>query len=426
MSKKTHEEYVAELAEKNPDIEVIGRYVNAKTNIEHHCLIHDVYWDARPDNILHGNGCSECRSNKISNFHSKSNDEYVLQLKEKNPNVIPLEGYINNKTPILHKCLIHDVEWKTTPSNALLGHGCSECRKQKISGKKYKSHEQYVEELRFINPYIIAIEEYAGAHTPILHKCLKDGYVWSTSPHSILIGNGCPMCANRIRRTHDEYVNAVKDINNNIEVTGEFVNTHTETSHKCLICGYEWEAKPCNILIGNGCPNCAGNIKKSHDEYVHEISLLNPDIEVIGIYINAKTPILHRCKIDGCEWYAAPTNVLDGRGCPRCGESSGERMIRQWLDKNNILYEYQKSFLDCRDKKPLPFDFYLPEYNICVEYDGEQHYKSVDYFGGEEAFQKRVKHDKVKTEYCYKNSIRLLRIPYFANVEEELNNFLFI
>lgn len=79
----------------------------------------------------------------------------------------------------------------------------------------------------------------------------------------------------------------------------------------------------------------------------------------------------------------------------------------------------------------LPFDFYLPEYNLCIEYDGEQHFKPVDFANkgrewADKQFEIRRTCDEIKTEYCKKNNIKLLRIPYFKNIEEELNIFLFI
>lgn len=302
MRKKTHEEYVAELAIKNPTVEVVGTYVNAKTKIMHHCLIHDVYWDITPDNALHGAGCEMCRKEKISEFNSKTSNQYVLELKECNKNVIALEPYVDAKTPILHKCLIHDVEWKAIPDNILHGAGCPKCKSEKISNKIHKTHKQYVDELKLINPNIIPIETYKYSLTPILHKCL----------------------------------------------------------------------------------------------------------------------------IDGNEWYVTPANTLSGCGCPRCSKSKGEEQICKLLDNVNVYYERQKTFDDCKDIKPLPFDFYLPNYNCCIEYDGEQHYRAVDYFGGEEYFRYVIKHDNIKNDYCKNNNIKLLRIPYYANVEEELNNFLFI
>lgn len=300
--KKTHEEYVEELRIKNPTVEVIGEYVNGKTKITHHCLIHDVYWDAMPANILKGQGCKKCMKEKISSHLSKSHQQYVADLAIANPFVEVVDDYNGSSTSILHHCLLHNVYWKMSPHNALMGNGCVECRKEK--------HQKA--------------------------------------------------------------------------------------------------------------------FAKTHEEYISDVALVNPDIEVIGEYINAKTPILHRCKIDGREWIAAPTNILSGQGCPQCKESSGERHVRLWLDKNNISYVREKIFEDCHDKQSLPFDFYLTDYNIAIEYQGQQHYRSIDIFGGERAFKLQQNHDKIKSDYCEVNNIRLICIPYYENVEEKLNNILFI
>lgn len=58
--------------------------------------------------------------------------------------------------------------------------------------------------------------------------------------------------------------------------------------------------------------------RKTQEEYVAEASIVNPNIEVLGRYINSNTKILHRCKIDGYEWNAYPTHILSGHGCPVC------------------------------------------------------------------------------------------------------------
>ncbi len=96
------------------------------------------------------------------------------------------------------------------------------------------------------------------------------------------------------------------------------------------------------------------------------------------------------------------------------------------MEKHNIDFVFQKTFPDCKDKRLLPFDFYLPNYHIVIEYDGCQHFKPIPFFGGEQSYVDRLKHDKMKDDYCEENNIKLLRIPYFKNVENELNNFLFI
>ena len=357
--KKTHEEYVAELARINPNIEVVGVYSGAHTKILHRCKIDGYEWFVSPNNILKGRGCPKCAGKM-----KRTQEEYIKEVSLINSNIKVLGTYINNNTPILHECLIHNVKWNAVPYSVLDGHGCRKCGNEILANDRRKNREQYVRDLMEVNPNIIVVGEYINAHTPTLHRCLIDGY--------------------------------------------------------------EWYAKPNNILSGRGCPKCGGTMKKLHEEYVEELALINPSVEVIGQYIDAKTPISHKCLIDGCVWDSSPTNMLSKGGCPQCNESLGERQVRQWLEKRDIKYEFQKPFKDCCDKKPLPFDFYLENYNVAIEYQGGQHYYPVDYFGGEEKFKLQQKHDNIKREYCKNNGIRLLEIPYYKKVEEELNNFLFI
>ena len=369
MKKKTHEEYVAELAVKNPTIEVIGKYVDAKTKILHHCLIHDIYWEIAPTNALRGDGCEKCRKDRVRNKMQKTHDEYVKEVMICNPYIEVLEKYIDSRTPILHKCKKHGVEWKAIPSNVLKGHGCAECKSESLKNNFSRTQEQYIYEISIINPNIEVVGMFAGVKVPIMHRCKIHNIEWITSPSSILQGCGCPEC--------------------------------------------------CKEKIGD-------KNRKTHEQYVEELKVKNPNIVALGIYVNALTPILHKCLIDDFEWYARPGNILFGFGCPKCNESKGEKLVRKWLEKNNIKYKYQYSFPDCKDINTLPFDFYLPDYNIAIEYQGKQHYESIDYFGGEKSLQYTQKHDSIKKEYCKNNNIKLLEIPYFKNVEEELNNFLFI
>lgn len=293
-----------------------------------------------------------------------SNDKYINLLKIKNPNIIPLEEYKNMKTPILHKCLIHDIKWSPYPESVLKGCGCPKCSSERISFKLKKTHEEYIEEIKHRN--ILVIEKYIDALTPILHKCTIDGYEWKAAPNSILQGCGCPKCSN--------------------------------------------------------------NIKKTTSEYRKEVEKINPNIEVVDDYITARTPIKHRCKIDGFVWSTFPYSVLQGCGCPKCNSSKGERKIDLFLNNLGISYIFQKTFEDCRDTYTLPFDFYLPSYNACIEYDGIQHFKPIQFFGGEESLEKQKRHDEIKNNYCKENGIDLLRIPYYEynNIENNISNFLFI
>ena len=114
---------------------------------------------------------------------------------------------------------------------------------------------------------------------------------------------------------------------------------------------------------------------------------------------------------------------LKGYGCNKCLTSVGENKILKFLEKHDIKYIRQKTFDNCKYKKLLPFDFYLPEFNICIEFNGLQHYESIDYWGGLKGLEIRNIRDKIKIEYCQTNSIKLLIIKYNDNITKFLNNY---
>lgn len=295
---------------------------------------------------------------------------------------------------------------------------------------KRKTHEEYVAEVAIVNPNIEVLGQYINGKTPILHRCNTHQKEWMVIPNNILRGNGCLDCgkeklSNRLKKTHDQYVNELAKTNPNIEVVDCYDGSMTKILHRCKIDGYEWRAIPNSILQGCGCPKCSIRKQierqtKTHDQYVQEVANINVNIEVINEYAGDNTPILHKCKIDGHEWMARPANILQGQGCPKCNASKGEKIIANWLNKNNISYEQQKTFNGCRNKLPLPFDFYLPEYNVCIEYNGKQHYEPIDYFGGQKAFEGVVMRDKIKENYCNENNIYLIKIAYNMDIYEEL------
>lgn len=426
--KRTHEGYVAEIAIKNPTVKVLGTYVNANTPILHHCIIHDIFWETIPDRVLRGCGCEECRKEKYHKSRCRTHEQYVKAVFEVAPHIRVIGKYVDARTPILHYCQIHDVLWSALPNNILCGHGCYECGKEKIGDKNRKGYSQYVAEVAIENPNIEVIGTYISADTPIMHRCKIDDYIWLARPANVLHGKGCPKCAGNLKLTHNEYTEKLSVINSNIIPIEEYVDSHTHILHRCLIDNHIWSIQPSSALQGYGCPKCAGNAKKTHEEYKYELAIKNPTLEVLEEYMGANTPILHRCKIDGYEWRVPPTRALTCCGCPQCRESRGEKSIRQWLEAHNIIYKYQHTFDNCRDKKVLPFDFYITHLNVIVEFDGLQHFEPVDFAGkGEEWALEHFKmvqhHDQIKNDYCKNNNISLLRISYWTNIEEELEKF---
>lgn len=171
---------------------------------------------------------------------------------------------------------------------------------------------------------------------------------------------------------------------------------------------------------GSKCPLCR-RLKRNTDSFIldsikthgnkYDYSLVN--------YKNNRTSVKIICKKHGV-FEQIPKHHLTGSGCPLCKNSKGENIIINILKKLNIKYKRQKTFDGCKDKKNLQFDFYLLEYNICIEYDGIQHFKKIERFGGQKGFERRQFLDSLKTNYCVENNIKLIRISYLDNIFEKL------
>lgn len=103
--------------------------------------------------------------------------------------------------------------------------------------------------------------------------------------------------------------------------------------------------------------------------------------------------------------------------CPHCSkrESDGEFRIRKFLEEHKIYFEQEKRFENCKAKKMLPFDFYLPDYNLIIEFDGQNHYFDIGYG----THERTLLYDEIKNQYCKNNNIDLLRIPYWEGHDME-------
>lgn len=119
-------------------------------------------------------------------------------------------------------------------------------------------------------------------------------------------------------------------------------------------------------------------------------------------------------------FYQTPNIHLLGHGCPICKSSKGEKEINELLQDSNITLEKQKPFNNCKDKGLLKFDFYLSDFNMCIEYDGKHHYEKNEFFGGLKEFKQQQKRDSIKNIYYKKNNIKLLRIKYNENIKRIL------
>ena len=259
--------------------------------------------------------------------------------------------------------------------------------------------------------------------TKLLWKCNK-GHIWSTTPSIIKNGSWCPVCAGK-KQLSIEKMQEIAIKRDGECLTKTYVNCETKLTWKCNE-GHTWQATPHMVKMGHWCPKCA-KLQPPTIEEMYEIANKFGGECLSNDYVNGKTKLIWKCN-KGHIWEAIPESIKNGSWCPICKESKGEKAIKEFLEKNKIIFEREKRFNNCKNNKKLPFDFYLPEHNILIEYDGKQHYEPVN-FGGcsNEQAQKThlqlIHNDKLKNEYCIQNNIQLIRIPHtIKNVEEFLKN----
>lgn len=176
--------------------------------------------------------------------------------------------------------------------------------------------------------------------------------------------------------------------------------------------------RPNDHLTGYGCRKCGiertsiskTSNKKSFIEKSNKLYLNYYNYDKV-IYNKSDINIIITCPKHG-DFNKSPNSHLMGQGCPNCKISKGELGIKNFLDKKNIKYLYQHTFKDCKNKYVLKFDFYLPDYNMCIEYDGQQHYKCKEFWGGKKAFEYLKINDEIKNLYCKEKGITLYRIKY--------------
>lgn len=212
-----------------------------------------------------------------------------------------------------------------------------------------------------------------------------------------------------------------------------YYNGHHKRTWLCQCdCGNQCYVTTENLRRGDT-PSCGCITRENRHKQLKDLSGQKFGHLLVLNYIgtingNSKYKVKCDC---GKEYEVFASNLTQGNttSCGCIKESHGENKIREILTQNNIYFINQKKFSNFKysDTQGVPkFDFYLPQLNTCIEYDGEQHFSLIFSFDTEERFQQRQLHDKEKNAYCLKNNITLIRIPYthysFLNIKDLLPN----
>lgn len=346
-----------------------------------------------------------------------------------NPSIELLDfEYVNTNTPnIPFICKYHkDNGIQVRSSYDLLhGKGCKHCARSKAQDWKRISKESAIKRCNELSVDFVALYT-KNEGTWIKYRCphhLDKGEIDVPFYRFAKQSKACRYCAGK-QRTFEDLKAVVSIKNENIIVfPGEYLNEKSRFDCQCTVCGWKWNTTAHNLSVNTKCPKC-GRIKASksrittQDEFILKLQEAQPNIIPISEYISCKTAMRFKCKIDGCEWESIPSNILNcSASCPSCRSNSNENIVRNILLDLGFRVDSQYRFNGCKDKYTLPFDMFLPEHNVLVEYDGEQHYFPVPFrgnaFDAQISFEKTKLHDKIKDDFCVQNNIPLIRIPYW-------------
>ena len=286
---------------------------------------------------------------------------------------------------------------------------------------KKSTTEEFIKKANEIhnNKYDYSKVEYVNNYTKVCVICPEHGEFWQ-KPNHHLQGRGCPKCSHQsFKYSLDEWINKANEVHSNKYDYSkvEYINNHTKI---CIVCpehGEFWQ-DPAAHLCGQGCPKCA-NISNSNKKIIGSKRFIEMARDIHGNkydytkvnYTKSNEKVCIICPKHG-EFWQAPSKHLLGQGCPICKEYKMEENVKSFLDNNKIsyIYQYHTEWLKNDSGNQLSLDFYLPEYNVSIECQGEQHFKPVDYFGGEIRFLHQKSNDEMKKKICENHNINILYV----------------
>jgi very-short-patch-repair endonuclease len=347
---------------------------------------------------------------KSKNVHGNKYDYSLVEYKD-----------AHSKVKII--CKKHGI-FEQKPSKHLIPQNCPYC-----VGNIRKTNKEFIKcaiDL-YGDKYDYSKVNYKNVNQKIEILCKIHNLLFKQTPRKHLIGNGCPKCNKNVKYTNESFINRANIIHNNKYDYSlvEYKCSHSKIKIICKEHGI-FEQLPYCHLKGNKCPDCTKNKKSTTEKFIIKANVIHNfqyDYSLTN-YKNNSTKVKIICPEHGI-FEQIPDNHLKGCKCSKCKNYSiGEEKIEKILNKNNILFETQKQFAGCSLKQKLKFDFYLPDRNLCIEFDGQQHYEKYRFEKDDRYLNLRKKRDEIKNIYCQENNIELLRIKYTDNIENKLNEIL--
>lgn len=292
---------------------------------------------------------------------------------------------------------------------------CNFCKKEKEEIKKIEERYNY--------DYDYSLSNFKNISEKTNVICKKHG-IFTISEEYLIKGGKCPKCkleeryelikTNFYKKFQKKYNGKFTIINYNID----------KTVFRCNNCKNIIYGKNCNLLNKKRkCEFCDYTkiitkdifLERAKDEFCEKYEYDLSELK------NSHSKIKIKCKKHNYVFFQFVYSHLNGHGCPICNDSFGERNIRMFLEKNKINFEVYKTFPNLKDKNSLSYDFYIPDKNVLIEYNGIQHYKNISFFyKTEHDWHRQLHHDWMKRKYARKNNIKLLIIKEINDINKIL------
>lgn len=437
--KLTQEEFIARAIAKHGKERYdysMSKYVNSATKVTLKCNRCGYVFEQVANEHLQGKGCQRCAGNL-----PLTTEEFIRRSNEIHHGYYDYSKvhYVNSRTNVTITCPVHG-DYEQSPARHLKGCGCWKCYNKRTSERLFYNKEKFIELARkkHGDKYDYSKVNYVDSKTKVMITCPVHGD-FEQVPSEHLSGKGCYKCgidkrAKTMTQNTEIFIRRAKAIHSDRYDYSKsvYVNNRQPLIITCPVHG-DFLQSPNTHLDNHGCPYCKGDAErermlkgkaqnisvlqtKTAEEFISDAIRLHGDkyrydkVE----YISSKDKVLITCPGHG-DFELTPNEHLSGRGCPKCRQSFGERRVGLFLERHDIKHKPQKKlyYIDEEGiKRYFQVDFYLPNGNIVIEYNGEQHYMPVKTWEGVPGFLKQQKRDANLRRYCKKHGYRLIEIPY--------------
>lgn len=390
------------------------KYINSKTKVKIICPMHGEF-EQTPSDHLSSYGCFKCGVEKRSKKRILTTEKFIEKGKKIHGERYDYSkvNYVNARTKVKIICKKHG-EFEQTPYIHTSGHNCPKCARKDIGRKRTATTEEFVKKAKELYGNKFNYDEviYVRSKEKVIIKCNKENHgKFLQTPKLHLRSNGCPKCAllkrtlpikkfiKKSEKTHGKKYSYDKvDYKNNYIKVKIFCNIHKEY----------FSQTPGNHMSGQGCNKCGmeklfNSRKLTIKEFIKRSQILQ--IETYNYsktkYVSAKEKVEIICKKHG-SFFQLPDSHLRGSGCPKCGNNNISEtilfnQIKEAFPDETVIQSAKLKWL-----KRQHLDIYFPTHKIGIEFHGAQHFRPIEYFGGEEAFKKIKNVIKEKNAYVKK------------------------